>query len=181
MSALTRAAASSFSFVSSPSTLILTGPAAGNVSLIVSAWNLIAASASTVEYTPQAPSQGSVRSSYLNPRTSNPLTNVSAQSLRLSKSLSTKSMRSSASIDNSSSSISSAMLALNPPFSVSPPGIIVTSTLPSSSVTMSGFTISISRSALGISPTSKISSSIPIGAGFNPFSIAISKIHFLYV
>ena len=49
MSALTRAEASSFSFVSSPSIFVLTGPEDGNVSLIVSAWNRIAASANTVE------------------------------------------------------------------------------------------------------------------------------------
>ena len=96
MSALTRCAASSFSLVSSPNTFTLTGPDAGKVSLIVSAWNRIAASARTVECTPQAPSQGVVRASYLNPITSRPLTYISAHSLRLSMSESIKSVSSSA-------------------------------------------------------------------------------------
>ena len=74
MSSCTLLAASVFSGVSLPRILVRTGPAAGNVSLIVSAWNRIAASASTVLNTPQAFSHGSVRSSYLNPSTSKPLT-----------------------------------------------------------------------------------------------------------
>ena len=177
MSALTRTAASSFSFVSSPNILVLTGPAEGNVSLIVSAWNRIAASANTVEYTPQAPSHGSVRSSYLKPNTSRPLTNVSAQSFRLSTSESTAPMISSARELSSPSSIPSARLPSNGiSSSTSASGTIVISILPSSNVTLSGFTISISSSEVSIS-----ASSIPTGAWYKPFSIAINKIHFLYV
>ena len=74
MSARTRSPASSFSLSSLPNIFIFTGPCAGNVSDIASAWNLIAASANTVECTPQAPSHGAVRSSYLNPRMSSPFT-----------------------------------------------------------------------------------------------------------
>ena len=176
MSALTRSAASSFSLVSSPKIFVFTGPAEGNVSLIVSAWNRIAASANTVEYTPQAPSQGSVRSSYLKPSTSKPLTKVSAHSLRLSMSDSTMSHISLARELRSLSSNTSAKFSSNsPPIAPSASGISVISILPSSSVTLSGFTISISSSP---SPTS---SSTPFGAEYSPFSIAISKIHFLCV
>ena len=111
MSFLTRSAASSFSFEVLPRIFVLTGPAAGNVSLMVSAWNLIAASANTVEYTPQASSHGSVRSSYLKPSTSRPLTNVSAQSLRATMSASNNSIRSLDRECSTPSSICSARLA----------------------------------------------------------------------
>ena len=169
MSAFTRFADSSLSLSSRPITLTFTGPAAGNVSDIVSAWKRIAASARTVEYTPHAPSHGSVRSSYLKPSTSRPLTNVSAQSLRLSMSADTKPTRSSANSFRSDSSIPSARFAskgIMSPMSAS--GMIVISTLPSSSVTISGLTISISSAA----PSSSLAS-MPSGAAYKPFSIAI--------
>ena len=174
MSALTRVAASSFSLVSSPRIFVFTGPAAGKVSDIVSAWNRIAASASTVENTPHAPSHGSVRSSYLKPSTSRPLTNVSAQSLRLSMSDCTCPMRSSDKDDRSLSSIISARLAPNSVKSASVPGIMVISIPPSDSVTASGSMISISSSGTSISSKSVSSSSIPSGAENIPFSIAIA-------
>ena len=139
---------------------------------MVSAWKRIAASAKTVENTPQAPSQGSVRSSYLNPSTSKPATNVSAQSFLASISASTSPTRSFARIDSALSSIYSAIFAPNSVISSSPSlGINVTSTEPSSIITISGSTISISSSA-STSP-SIMSSSIPSGAAYNPFSIAI--------
>ena len=49
MSSSTRLAAVSFSLVDVPKISVLTGPAAGNDSIIDSAWNLIAASVRTVE------------------------------------------------------------------------------------------------------------------------------------
>jgi len=158
MSAFTRLAASSFSRVSSPNIFVFTGPCAGNVSLMVSAWKRMAASANTLEYTPQAPSQGSLRSSYLKPNTSRPRTKVSAHSLRLSRSESILPNNSSATAASWSSSIFSAMLSSNAPvLTPSAPGIMVTSILPSSNVTISGFTISISSCSVS-------SSSTPFGA-----------------
>ena len=174
MSALTRLAASSFSGVSIPRIFTRTGPAAGKVSLIVSAWNRIAASARIVELTPQAPSHGSVRSSYLKPITSRPLTKVSAQSLRASMSACTCPTRSFDSEVKSPSSSISARFAPNSEKSISSPGMMVISILPSSSVTDSGSTISISSSPPSSSPSSK-SPSRPIGAAYSPFSIAMAK------
>ena len=167
ISVRTRSAASSFSSVSLPSILVLTGPAAGNVSDIASAWNRIAASASTVEYTPHAPSHGSVRSSYLNPRTSRPSTYVSAHSLRLCTSPSISSIIPNDILANSSSSSFSARLSSNLESSSSS-GMSDISTLPSLSVTSLGSTISISN----ISASGK-SSSIPNGACIKPLSIAM--------
>ena len=161
MSSLTRLAASSFSLVTLPMILVLTGPAGGNVSLIVSAWKRIAASANTVEYTPHASSQGSVRSSYLKPSTSRPLTNVSDHSLRDAVSVSTNSVRSPASVASVPSSMYSAKLSLNSssPSSASS-GTSVISTLPSARVTISGLTMSISISSASAAPNA----SMPCGA-----------------
>ena len=137
---------------------------------MVSAWKRMAASASTVEYTPHAPSHGSTRSSYWNPRTSNPFTNVSAQSLRLDMSASTAPIRSLEILLKTSSSKTSARLASKGTVSpMSALGISVISTEPSSRVTISGFTISIS-SAL----SSTASASRPAGAAYSPLSTAIN-------
>ena len=73
MSSRTRSAASSLRRSIAPTILVFTGPRAGNVSVIISDWNRIAASLSSDEYTPHAPDQGSVRSSYFIPSTSSPL------------------------------------------------------------------------------------------------------------
>ena len=143
---------------------------------MVSAWNRIAASAKIVEYTPQAPSQGSVRSSYLNPSTSRPFTKVSAHSLRLSISASISPISSSESTERSVSSISSARLPSKDISEGPEPGTRVISTLPSSSVTMSGLTISISNPPSGSASSSGNSSSILWGAAYSPFSIAIKSI-----
>ena len=154
MSVRTRSAASSFSLVTLPRIFVLTGPAAGNVSLIVSAWKRIAASARTVEYTPHASSHGSVRSSYLKPSTSIPLTNVSAHSLREPMSVSISSTKSPDKSCKTPSSSSSARFSPNSPSSSSSSlGPKLISTPPSSNS-------SISTSAP--SPPSGISASIPI-------------------
>ena len=177
MSSLTRLAASSFSLVTLPRIFVLTGPEDGNVSLMVSAWNRIAASASTVEYTPQASSQGSVRSSYLKPSTSRPLTNVSAHSLRVAMSASTSSVRSEDRDWRVPSSMNSARLeekSSSPDSSFSPSRLI--STLPSGfsliSTSPSGDSSSIS-SALGPAPAS---SSMPCGAAYNPGTMLLVAI-----
>ena len=169
MSSRTRCAASSFSLVDLPRIFVLTGPAAGKVSLIVSAWNRIAASANTVEYTPQASSHGSVRSSYLNPSTSRPLTNVSAHSLRATTSASNNSIKSPASELSAPSSRCSARLDSNSvSSSVSTSTPIVISAPPSGSM----FTVVSSPSSSGISisiPVVKLSS--PCGAAYSPLLI----------
>ena len=142
---------------------------------MASAWNRMAASARTVELTPHAPSHGSIRSSYLKPSTSRPLTKVSAQSLRASISVSiwpTRSLESSFSCD---SSRTSDKFIPNSVKSISSPGIMVISMLPSAKVTDSGSTISISNSEISISSTPSKSASRPSGAAYNPFSIAIAK------
>ena len=173
MSTRTRSAASSLSLSIAPIISVFTGPAAGKVSMIASDWKRIAASASSVENTPHEPLHGSVRSSYRSPSTSKPLTNVSAQSLRLLMSEVTISSRSSASEASALSSISSARLASNSPLS-SASGSSVISTLPSDKVTCSGSTISISR---GLSPPiASTSSSMLVGAEYNPLSIELVAI-----
>ena len=63
MSSRTRWAASSFILSIAPMISVLTGPWAGKVSMMDSAWNLMAASVRMVEKTPHAPFQGWVLSS----------------------------------------------------------------------------------------------------------------------
>ena len=153
--------------------LVLTGPAAGNVSLMASAWKRIAASASTVEYTPHAPSHGSTRSSCLNPSTSSPRTNVSAQSLRLFISACTNPSSSLPSSSNCPASRYSAKLASNGAISisasVSSSGDIETSTPPSSSTVIS---VSMGPPSISISIPSP-SVGRPCGIAYKLRSIAI--------
>ena len=166
MSFLTRSAASSFSLLTLPRIFVLTGPAAGNVSLMVSAWNRIAASASTVEYTPQASSHGSVRSSYLKPSTSRPLTNVSAQSLRDTMSASNNSINSLASEFSLPSPMCSARLTSksdSPPSSISASPMMISAPPSGSMLTTDSSSISISI----LSP--KLSR--PCGAEYKPLPI----------
>ena len=169
MSSRTRSAASSFSLSIAPMISVLTGPAAGNVSMIVSDWNLMAASVSTVENTPQAPVHGSVRSSYFMPRTSRPLTYISTQSLRLAMSASNSPSRSSASLLSSPSSMYSAKLA--PKSSpVSSSGMRSISTPSTPIFTPSGSSISISIA--GVSSCTISSKLIPRGAPPIPETIS---------
>ena len=161
MSSLTRSAASFFSVVSLPIIFVLTGPAAGKVSMIVSDWNLTSASERRGCVTPQAPAQGSVRSSSFIPKRSRPSTYVCIQSLRLDRSSSYSSINSLASEDNTDSGSSSAKFISNSSSGASS-GSISSSNPSVRNVTSSGSSISISKSG----PCSK-----PIGAAYKPFSI----------
>ena len=127
----------------------------------------MAASASSVEYTPQASSHGSVRSSYLKPRTSNPLTYVSAQSLRALISASTSPTSSLAKLFSSPSSKTSARFSSNSPSRSTSSGTSVISTLPSARVTISGSSISISKAGCSSMRSS------PMGAAYRPLSIKL--------
>ena len=62
----------SLSGVGKPKICVITGPLAGNNSLYASAWNCVTASANTGWVAPDAPWNGSVLLSYLNPKRSNP-------------------------------------------------------------------------------------------------------------
>ena len=165
MSSLTRTAASSFSLVTAPIISVLTGPADGKVSIIVSLWNRTAASVNNVEYTPHAPFHGSVRSSYFMPSTSRPLTYICAHSWRLLISVSTCSHSSEANCSSSLSLICSARLAANgTPLKSSSSGIrsIVIPSIPIS--ISSGSPISISITGASPSSISSSSSVSPSGA-----------------
>ena len=137
--------------------------------MIVSLWNRTAASVRTVENTPQAPSHGSVLSSYFIPNTSRPLTNISTHSLRELTSPSTSPMMSSAILCSSDSLMNSARLESNSsPSSPSSPGSISIS-MPSMPMrTPSGFSISISISGAALN-----SSSMPRGAAYKLLSMLI--------
>ena len=160
MSSRTRSDAAFFSGVSLPIMSVFTGPAAGNIDIIVSDWNLTRASESSGWNTPHAPSHGSERSSIFKPRSSRPSTYVCIQSLRDEMSESKSPSKSPASSVNSPSDISSARLALKSS-SPSPSSMRRIGTPSILSSTDSGSSISIS-----ISSGSSISaaSSIPMGA-----------------
>ena len=166
MSSRTRSAASSFSLVCLPMICVLTGPAAGKVSMIVSAWNFTSVSVSRGWNTLHAPGQGSVLSSSFRPSSSSPSTYVSNQSLRELASDSYSPIKSPAISDITFSSKNSARLALkssSPSVSGSAPNIIV---IPSSGI--SGSMPSTSVSIPGSSP----SASSPCGAAYKPLSIS---------
>ena len=147
-SSATRSAASSFSFVCLPTILVFTGPAAGKLSVIVSLWKRITASVIMGWNTPQAPGQGSERSSYFKPSNCKPSLSIISQSLRESRSLRTSPAKSLTRSCSSRSSISSARLA--PKSSLpSSPGSISISKPPTPILTDSGSSISISISGSG--------------------------------
>lgn len=169
MSSRTRSAASSLSLSASPIISVLTGPAAGNVSMIVSDWNRMAASVSTVLYTPQAPAHGSVRSSYFIPRTSRPLTYIFTQSSREVMSASTSSSISEAMACRSFSSMCSARFA-SKAMGASSSGTSPTS--PSSTISMAPSTPATACGSMNMRVSSSTLSS-PIGAGLIAFSMVV--------
>jgi len=146
---------------------VRTGPAAGNISVMVSDWNLTTASVIMGWNTPDAPDQGSVRSSYWSPSSFKPSVYAFSQSLRELLSLSMSPDRSPASDCSAPSSISSAKLLLKS--SVPSPGSIEMSKPSMWILTASGSTISIS-----IALSSCASSSIPLGAWYKPLSIFVA-------
>ena len=146
MSARTRSDASSFSGVSLPMITVFTGPAAGNVSVIPSLWNRTTDSVSIGWNTPQAPSHGSVRSSYLSPSSFRPSTYVCIHSLRSLMSLSKSATSSSPSDCITLSSMYSARFASKLSSPVLGSGVRLISMSPMPIVTASGSSISISTS-----------------------------------
>ena len=167
MSSATRIDASFFSGVSLPTIFVLTGPAAGKVSIIVSDWNLTALSIKSGWKTPHAPGHGSVLSSYRMPRILSPLTYVSSQSLRLERSCSYCPMSSEARLCNSLSFIKSARLASKS--SARGRDFSNSTTTPSIPIrTSSGSTISIS-----IGSISAAIAAMPWGASIKLLSTAI--------
>ena len=158
MSASTRCAACCFSGVSLPTILVRTGPAAGNDSVIVSDWNRTTASVIMGWNTPDAPFQGSVRSSIWRPSSLSPSVYAFSQSLREARSFSIAAAKSLAIESIALEDMSSAKLAEKSSAasssawrsSSSNPGPLI--------FTSSGSTISISISG---SPRAK--SSMPCG------------------
>ena len=145
MSSSTRVAASFFSGVSRPMICVRTGPLAGKVSMMVSDWKRTTASVIIGWNTPQAPSQGSVRSSNFKPKSVMPSLYIFSQSEREPMSLSISSDRSLASDCKTPSSRISARFS-SKSASSSPFSILRTSSPSMLSFIDSGSSISISMS-----------------------------------
>ena len=169
MSSSTLDATSFISGVSLPMSLLRTGPWAGNVSVIVSAWKRTTASVIMGWNTPHAPFQGSVRSSICKPSSFRPSTYVFSQSLRPFLSLSMSDTKSPASDCKAPSFMYSAKLSSKPSSPSSSPGVRVISTPSMPIVTSSGSTISIS-SGDSCSP----SASMPMGCWYRALSMFVA-------